>query len=110
MLEAGLYDELATEALAESLTDAALTSAVDAADAPTRLAEPVGRVLHREFPRASAVPSAAARASPAASSSTYQDHGIDAARRFGARRGAAASTEKGQDFAIDRAPQGHDRG
>ncbi|MDZ7674561.1 MAG: DEAD/DEAH box helicase family protein [Acidimicrobiales bacterium] len=50
MLEAGLYDELVTEALAAQLTEDAATEAVDPADAPHRLAEHIGRVLHREFP------------------------------------------------------------
>lgn len=50
MREAGLYDELITEALAAELTSVALTGPVDAADAPYRLVDHIGRVLHREFP------------------------------------------------------------
>lgn len=50
VMKAGLYDELITEALAAKLTDQAQTVGVDAADVPSRLAEHIGRTLHREFP------------------------------------------------------------
>lgn len=50
MLEAGLYDELVTEALAAQLTAEAQTAPVDDADAPYRLAEHIARLLHHEFP------------------------------------------------------------
>lgn len=50
MLSAGLYDELITAVLAGRLDDRAQVAAVDDADIPARLAEHIGRTLHREFP------------------------------------------------------------
>ncbi len=50
MLPAGRYDALVTRAVEALLHEGAITSPVDGAEAPMRLAHHIGRVLAEEFP------------------------------------------------------------